>query len=133
VRFWDFKNGNPVYELAGSSDNKITSVKTFGDLLLTNCRDNVVRLFDIRTYKELRTFRHDDFKVGIDWAKAVFSPDGKYIAAGSTNGSIFIWNSQTGALETTLRRHNSVVCGCNWSVALGFVSCDKNKTIVLWD
>ena len=50
-------------------------------------------------------FSADGFKVGCDWARATFSPDGQYIAVGSANGSVFIWNVMTNKIETVLKDH----------------------------
>lgn len=47
----------------------------------------------------------DGFKVGFDWTRAVFSPDGQYIAVGSADGSVFIWSIVTNAIETILKEH----------------------------
>jgi len=66
-------------------------------------------------------------------ARAIFSPDGRYIAAGSANGSIFIWNCNSGFQEAILQQHNAVVSCCTWSTTFGFASCDKNKTLMLWE
>lgn len=45
---------------------------------------------------------NDNFKVGCDWSRVAFSHDGTRIAAGSADGSIFIWHV-CGRLETTLK------------------------------
>lgn len=47
----------------------------------------------------------DGFKVGCDWARATFSPDGQYIAVGSSNGSIFIWSVSSNKVESVLKDH----------------------------
>ena len=48
---------------------------------------------------------HEEFHVGADYSKAVFSPDGSYVAAGTSNGSILIWNVATKELEKNLQEH----------------------------
>lgn len=47
----------------------------------------------------------DGFKVGCDWARASFSPDGQYIAVGSSDGSVFIWSVATNKVERVLKNH----------------------------
>lgn len=44
----------------------------------------------------------ENYKVGCDWARVSFSRDTAYVAAGSNDGSIFIWNIN-GELVTTLK------------------------------
>lgn len=48
---------------------------------------------------------YEGFKVGCDWARATFSPDGQYIAVGSADGSVFIWGVNTAKVETVLKEH----------------------------
>ena len=50
----------------------------------------------------------DGFKVGVDYTRACFSPDGMFVAAGSQDGSLFVWQTQTGKLEKTVREHRQV-------------------------
>lgn len=47
----------------------------------------------------------DGFKVGFDWTRAAFSPDGQYIAVGSADGSVFIWSIAANTIETILKGH----------------------------
>lgn len=47
--------------------------------------------------------RDDSFKVACDWTRAKFSPDASYVAVGSHDGTLFIWNTQTAKLEKKLK------------------------------
>lgn len=72
---------------------------------LVSCvRDNTIKLIDLRQNLIISTFSNDNFKVSCDSARVAFSPDGNRIAAGSADGSIYIWNVN-GRLETTLKDH----------------------------
>nr|CAD7450971.1 unnamed protein product [Timema bartmani] len=53
----------------------------------------------------LRTFSAEGFKVGCDWSRAAFSPDGHYVSVGSSDGAVFIWNV-TGKVESILKEHS---------------------------
>lgn len=58
-------------------------------------------------------FSSDGFKVGCDWSRATFSPDGQYVAVGSADGSVYIWGVSTGKVETILKEHGySIFCFC---------------------
>ncbi|CAH0559289.1 unnamed protein product [Brassicogethes aeneus] len=50
--------------------------------------------------------RSDGFKVGCDWSRATFSPDGQYVAVGSVDGSVYIWNVVSSKNETILKDHS---------------------------
>ena len=47
----------------------------------------------------------EGFKVGCDWSRATFSPDGQYISVGSADGSVYIWNIGTNKVESVLKEH----------------------------
>jgi autophagy-related protein 16 len=47
----------------------------------------------------------EGFKVGCDWSRAAFSPDGQYISVGSADGSVYMWNVGTSKLESVLKEH----------------------------
>jgi len=43
-----------------------------------------------------------------------YSPDGKWIASGSTDGTVKIWDASTGALKSTLPIHHGVIAGIDF-------------------
>jgi autophagy-related protein 16 len=51
------------------------------------------------------SYSAEGFKVGCDWSRAAFSPDGQYISVGSADGSVYIWNLSSNKLETVLKEH----------------------------
>ena len=85
--------------------------------------------------KIVSTFIAEGFKVGCDWTRAVFSPASEYVACGSSDGTIFVWNLGSGKIETVLKDqhhgHNVITCAWNPSGKL-FISCDKSKRSVVW-
>ena len=50
-------------------------------------------------------FRASSFNVGADYTKATFSPDAEYVACGSSDGSVFIWNVAKNKVEQVLKEH----------------------------
>lgn len=47
----------------------------------------------------------DGFRVSTDCSRAVFSPDEKYVMAGSSDGTLFIWNVDKNKVESQLKEH----------------------------
>eukprot|EP01027_Heterolobosea_sp_BB2_P007311 GEZU01010896.1.p1 GENE.GEZU01010896.1~~GEZU01010896.1.p1 ORF type:complete len:413 (+),score=100.46 GEZU01010896.1:164-1240(+) len=130
IRFWDMRTGNMTEDIAGAHTNQITSVCISPDTttVLTNSKDNTLKLYDIRKLQELATFKHVDYKNMISYNRACFSPDGAYIAVGSSHGQVLVWNTRTLTFESMLKGHkNSVTC-CSWNIdgsLLASVGLDK--------
>jgi WD40 repeat protein len=98
-----------------------------GKYALGGCSDKTLKLWDISTGKEIRTFKGHS-----DWVRSVaFSPDGKYALSGSDDGSIKLWEVSTGKKVKTFNWHNTDV----YSVAFSpdgkkIVSSGRDYTIM---
>eukprot|EP00041_Stephanoeca_diplocostata_P025567 m.672110 g.672110 ORF g.672110 m.672110 type:complete len:563 (+) comp22776_c1_seq27:274-1962(+) len=105
-----------------------------GDVVATLARDHSMRLHDVRTLTHMRTLCADGFNVGTAGCQPCFSSDGHYLAAGSMDGRVFIWNSNTGALEKILRDgHTAAVMAMAWHPnGAGLLSVGKDHKLALW-
>ena len=107
--------------------------------VLTNGMDSLVKIVDVRTCKSIHEFRHHDFQTSYNWSSSVFSPDGAYVAAGSSsNGFVFVWNAANGKLvKMHVAAHQSAgVCGIAWGRGGDgghqVVTTDKAGKLILW-
>jgi len=136
LRFWDIKTEQCAFELGGIHSGQITSTCISLDcrVVLTNSRDNTLKLVDIRTYEVGQTFTHENFRNGINWSRACMSPDSSYVVAGSNDGQIYIWDVYTGKLDTILKKiHESTITCCAWVPnGSSLSSCDRTGNVVLW-
>ncbi|XP_075054435.1 protein Atg16l2 [Mixophyes fleayi] len=134
IRFWDSRSEFCMQEV--TLEEKITSLCIDQDQtqLLSCSRDDALRLIDLRMGNTCQVFRDDGFKCGCDWTKAILSPDGSYCIAGSSDGTVFIWNARTGRLERSLSgEHSASVNAVAWSISGDYVvSVDRGKKAVLW-
>ncbi|XP_060929812.1 protein Atg16l2 isoform X2 [Limanda limanda] len=135
IRIWDTRAVGCAQELPARG--KVTSLDLSSDhrQLLSCCRDDCLQLVDLRRRSNDRTcFRAEGFKCGSDSTKAVISPDGCFLAAGSADGAVYIWNVSNGNLETRLPdKHSSSISAVSWSPSGQYVvSVDKSRRAVLW-
>ena len=79
---------------------------------------------------ESRQFDPDPMTIeAISW-----SLDGKHIATGHTDGTVRIWNSDSGQLEQTLIGHTDAVITLSWrDDGLQLLSGGFDQTVRLWD
>lgn len=135
IRFWDTRAAD-----ASASDveleGKITSLDLSKDCkyLLCCVRNDTIQLLDLRNSNStLRSFTHEDFKVGCDWTRVAFSYDGANVAAGSADGSVFVWHTNNGNLATVLKEHQSSVVAVAWHpFSSVLASVDRTKKCTIW-
>ena len=136
VRFYDLRKNStdPIEEL--ELGGKVTSldISRNGLWLLACCRDDTLRLIDLRSCKLVKTFATEGFQVACDFSRATFSPDSQFVSVGSSNGKIFIWNVEDCVnVEKVLVEHTSPIISLAWQPAgNSLTSCDKLKTVVVW-
>ena len=110
-----------AYSVAFSPDGKILSSASW---------DGTVKLWDTKSWRELRTL------AGHGWGvyKAVFSPDGKQLASASRDGTVKIWDVATGANTRTLLADSLAVKSVAWSPDGRLLASSGNDSVVkLWD
>ncbi|KAM6326086.1 autophagy-related protein 16-1 isoform 6-T6 [Podargus strigoides] len=134
IRFWDIRTESIVKELELLGRITALDLNSERTELLTCSRDDLLKIIDLRVGAVKQTFSAQGFKCGSDWTRVVFSPDGNYVAAGSADGVLYVWNVLTGKLERTLaKHHSSSINAVAWSPAgAHVVSVDKGNKAVLW-
>ncbi|XP_076969780.1 protein Atg16l2 isoform X2 [Tamandua tetradactyla] len=134
IRFWDSRGPHCTQVIP--VQGRVTSLNLSHDQLhLLSCsRDDTLKVIDLRVSNIRQVFRADGFKCGSDWTKAVFSPDRSYALAGSSDGTLYIWDVDTGKLESSLRGpHCTAVNAVAWCYSGSHVvSVDQGRKAVLW-
>ncbi|XP_029411750.1 autophagy-related protein 16-2 isoform X3 [Nannospalax galili] len=134
IRFWDSRGPHCIQVIP--VQGRVTSLSLSHDQmhLLSCSRDNTLKVIDLRVSNIRQVFRADGFKCGSDWTKAVFSPDRSYALVGSSNGALYIWDVDTGKLESSLwGPHCAAVNAVAWCFSGSHVvSVDQGRKVVLW-
>ncbi|XP_069069869.1 autophagy-related protein 16-1 isoform X3 [Pleurodeles waltl] len=134
IRFWDIRSESTVREL--DLQGRITALDLNPDKseLLSCSRDDQLKIYDLRANAIRHTFSAQGFKCGSDWTRAIFSPDGSYVVAGSADGTLYLWNVLTEKVERMLSKHHSAsINAVAWSPSGAHVlSVDKGSRGVLW-
>ncbi len=115
------KHSSFVHSVSFSSD---------GQILASGSKDKTIKLWDVKTGKELRTLSgHGD---GV--SSVSFSSDGQILASGSKDKTIKLWDVKTGKELRTLKGHSDGVISVSFSPdGHTLASGSKDKTIKLWD
>jgi autophagy-related protein 16 len=136
MRFWDLKAGKQVDLIKDAHSQQITSVSftNDGSFVLSNGRDNCLKLWDIRKFECVATFSHDEYRNMLNFNKACVSPCGTFACAGGNQGYVFIWNIRSNKLETMLQDgHTSAVTCATWSSdGTRVITSSLDKTYCVW-
>jgi WD40 repeat protein len=128
-RIWDATTGREVCrpEQVPGNDIDLLAFDPSGRRLLTLGGD-AVRVWDVRSGRLLRTFGPED-----TWARAAFSPTGRFIAACGRRGAAEVWEVASGEKVLSLTGHEG------WAVAVVFLgdrsllTWDDRREVRLWD
>ncbi|KAM5327243.1 autophagy-related protein 16-1 isoform 2-T2 [Glossophaga mutica] len=134
IRFWDIRSETVVRELELLGRITALDLNPERTELLSCSRDDLLKIIDLRVNAVRQTFSASGFKCGSDWTRVVFSPDGSYVAAGSAEGSLYVWSVLSGKVEKVLSKHHgSSINAVAWSPSgAHVVSVDKGSKAVLW-
>ncbi len=97
--------------------------------LLTSSENGTMTLWDYTRQQPLRTFEGESFV----WA-VVFSPDGEYLASGYDDGSLRLWDADSGDLLQTLNNHVMPIMALSFSPdGARLLSASQDGIVMLWD
>ena len=101
-----------------------------GSIILSASADSTMKLWDIKTGRELRTF--SGHTGGI--SSCVFSSDSSYILSASNDKTLKLWDVETGEVIQTYIGHTDGVRSCDFSPdGSTIISFSYDKSLKIWD
>ena len=83
-------------DISGKSGSGVASA---AGCILTCGKDHLLKIVDLQTFKVRQTMRAPGFAVGNTWCSAAIASDERHVTAGSTDGTVYIWEA---SLESPL-------------------------------
>ena len=143
VKFWSIKEGTIVHEIKDVHDSIVSSVSYMpndSNQIITSGRDHTVRLVDIRMLKVLQTYESEYYYSSSDNSQIAISPAGRYLALGSKNGKLVIFDTQKddgqGGVETIFDKQHKgqAITGVDWSRKTSRIaSIDSKGNLYVWN
>jgi len=136
VRLWDMTRCESFSMIEKCHDGHVTccAASSDGRLLLTCGRDNILHIYDPTSGSLVATLSDPEYFSGADNTRASFSPDGRYVAAGSARGSIFVWDTGNMKLVHTLssKTCSSPAICVAWHPMSSCIAATAKDAIDIW-
>lgn len=148
LRFWDIriKGSSPAHEVDAHGGREICGLFSTpqSHILCSAGRDNAIGIIDFRKFSVLHRLNAPDFCTDV-WCQPALSPGGEFVAAGSKDGSTFVWdllNCAKGVARCEQLRHprssnkeqqNASILSASWNPSgLPLVAGDRMGTVTFW-
>ncbi|MBW4523372.1 MAG: PD40 domain-containing protein [Scytolyngbya sp. HA4215-MV1] len=139
VRLWHLQSGQSLKTLRGYTGGiHSLSLSPDGQLLASSRQDETIQLWHLQLDRHLLTLHpYKTFSSPTRWVSSLtnlsFSPDGQTLAINRHDGSIALWQIQTGQLDQWSAHSASL-----WTVLFSpegqrLASSSDDRTIRLWD
>jgi len=130
VDVWNTGTGRLLRAIKGPAPRIRNAALSPGGKHFVLCveRENVARLYDCDTGVERQLTGHRDFVSGL-----AFSPDGSSLATGSMDGTIRLWNTETGETIASMPGHMQETTDVAFSPdGRTLASLGRNESLKLW-
>lgn len=136
INAWDIRNESIAYTISAHSD-AVTGLKLSpdGQSLLSFGADNALMVWDVRSVA-FDNMRHQSVLGGCahgfekNLVRPCWSPDGYYVACGSADKTVMVWDLISKGIVYKLPGHKGAVNEVAWSDNL-ILSCSNDATLFI--
>ena len=122
IKIWDIESGSCLSTLSVKSTGLSAAFSPDGFQLVAGCLNGWIYVWrQAEDEKKWELQSECPLRVHSSFVNSVpFAPDGKFIASGSSDKTIKIWDAKSGALESTFRGHSkdNPECTCKHDAGL---------------
>jgi WD40 repeat protein len=126
---WSWTLGEEGGAVLAGHPEGVSAVAAHGDRALTAGPDGSIKLWDLSTSKEIRSF--PPLKAGA--LAAAFHSNGRTAAVGGADGTVRLWNVESGEAPLVLEGHEGPVRALAFSAGGRFLAVGGNGGVRLWD
>ncbi|HZM22969.1 MAG TPA: WD40 repeat domain-containing protein, partial [Anaerolineales bacterium] len=132
ARVWSMQTADEILRLTNSASIYAVDFSPDGSSVLTGSADGTVQLWAVHPRPAPPILRDRPDKMGL--SGIAYSPDGKFLATGGTNG-LQVWEASTGSLQHTFVDSGFIKYGVRFSPdSLYLLSGDWSSGVAsLWD
>lgn len=99
-------------------------------LTVSTANRHVVEIFNLETQDITQRFATDGESIG----DLAFSPDGRYVAASTSDNTVWVWDIASGAVITRLIGHDDLINAVSFSPdGQSIVTASHDRTARVWD
>ena len=138
IRVWDFGIPVVIKYISEPTMHSMPSVAVSpdGKWLITQSLDN--QIFVYSTLERFRIHKKKVFKghtIAGYACEVGFSPDGRYVTSGDSDGRLFIWDWKSCKILKTLKCHQGVCIGAQWHPIepSRVATCGWDGAVKYWD
>ncbi|MBK6750808.1 MAG: WD40 repeat domain-containing protein [Pyrinomonadaceae bacterium] len=130
VRIWDAKTGAEI-KIIKDVDGPVVFSKDGSRVTGGHGYTRMLKLFEISTGNEVFSINGQSFN-GVE--SVAMSPDGKHLVSGNSNGSITIWDANTGKEITAIKGHTKMVNSVSYSPNGQIIaSVSEDGSVAIWN
>lgn len=140
ICIWDVKTGWLLYRLEGHTNAiEALSWHPSGTYIASLSYDNTLQFWDVKTglsikqkYQEKVKRPNSKIETFVNWSSVTFSPQGNYLAVGTSQGELVIFNENVEMIFYCNRLYKSSIHSIAWSPNEQYIALSAEEDPIIW-